>query len=187
MNQEFRDKIVQYENVLTDKMFNEVRKHLGYPRWGLNLSDPAYQSHKIFWGMRLEKEKFFNDTIFKIVKKLTKTNFKIHKVLANAQSTLQDGSPHVDNHEKDTMTFILYANETWDYQWGGQTIFFDRYQEIKDGKRETIVNSDDVYSIYPIPNTAVCFPSNMIHYAMGPNRDFYGIRYTVAYHLEIIK
>ena len=183
MNQEFTDKILRFENVLNDKMFEKSRSFLSQPKWNLNVSDPNYQSHKVFWGMMLSDEKFFTQDVFKIVRKITKKNFEINKILANAQSALQDGSPHSDDIRPNAMTFILYANETWDYQWGGQTIFFDRYRIDNDGESEIIKNSDNVYSIYPIPNTAVLFPSNMIHYGMGPNRDFYGIRYTIAYHL----
>ena len=163
-------------------MFSKAQEFLLQPKWGLNTSHPEYQSHKVFWGMQLGKEKFFNKDVFSIVKKLTNCNFKINKILANAQSTLQDGSPHIDSDVENHMTFILYANHTWDYQWGGQTIFFDRYRFRE--KDEVVVNSEDIFYVNPIPNTAVFFPSNMIHYAVGPNRDFYGMRYTIAFHLE---
>ena len=183
---DFRKQIITYENVLPPDMFAEVLQYLNRPMWGVNKSDPNYQSHKLFWGMQLRKEKFFNTDVFNHVKKLiNERDVSIHQILANAQSTLQDGSPHCDSVNPKGRTFILYANEAWDYQWGGQTIFFDRTKVENREKKEIeeVVNSLDIHHVMPIPNTAVYFPSNMIHYAMGPNRDFYGIRYTIAYHL----
>ena len=180
----FTEQIIRYKNVLPDDMFKELPRVLSQPKWGLNISDPAYQSHKLFWGMILDDDPFFNKKMFGIIKKLTKKKFEINQILANGQSCLQDGIPHADNQDPRAKTFILYANEEWDYQWGGQTVFFDRYAtKTFNENRETIVNSDEIYNVYPIPNSAVFFPSNMIHYAQGPNRDFYGIRFTIAFHL----
>lgn len=183
---DFRKQIITYENVLPPEMFAEAQQYLNRPLWSINQSDPNYQGHKLFWGMQLQTEKFFNHDVFQYVKKLIKDkDVKIKKILANAQSTLQDGTPHCDTTNPKGRTFILYANETWDYQWGGQTIFFDRIKVDNHEKKDTdeIVNSSGVHHVMPIPNTAVYFPSNMVHYAVGPHRDFYGIRYTIAYHL----
>ena len=161
-------------------IFNKIPLFLNQPRWNLNCSDFKDKNMKIFWGMLLNQEKFFYHEIFNIIKKKTNKNFEISKILANAQSTLQDGSPHYDSTNTNAWTFILYVNEKWDYQWGGQTILFDRY--VND-KGSIDVTSELFETVYPIPNTAIFFPSNMIHYAMGPSRDFNGIRYSIAYHL----
>jgi 2OG-Fe(II) oxygenase superfamily len=186
-NMSFTEQIIQYKNVLPDEMLKEIPHILNQSKWGLNSSDPNYQNyqvHKQFWGMRLDDDPFCNKKMFGIVKKLTKKKFTINQILANAQSSLQDGSPHADAANPKGRTFIFYANGQWDYQWGGQTIFFDRYAaETYNENREITVNSDETYSVYPIPNSAVFFPSNMIHYGQGPSRDFYGIRYTIAFHL----
>ena len=182
---DFRKKIVRYDNFLPQKMFDDIKPFLLQKKWGLSLSNPNSQSHKVFWGMILDDGKFFAEDVFYLIKKATKKNFKINQILANAQSTLQDGSPHTDSIDPKSKTFLIYSNAEWDYQWGGETIFFDRYRifDKNKDKTEEIINSTDIHQIYPVPNTAVYFPSNMIHYAMGPNRDFYGIRYTIAYHL----
>jgi hypothetical protein len=180
---EFIQKIKQYKDVLDTETFDILDRYLRQPKWALSVSDPKYSPHKVFWGMRLDDEPFFNKKVFSIVEELTGKKFITTSILANAQSTLQDGAPHVDSESTDTYTFILYANKTWDYQWGGQTIFFDRYR-YEDS--EEVMNSDSVYSVYPIPNTAVFFPSNMVHFGSSPSRDFYEMRYTIAYHLKEI-
>jgi len=184
----FIDKIIRYENFLPQKIFDGIMPHLHERNWGLSYSHSQYQAHKVFWGMQLDINKFFNETIFEQIKETTKKKFKINQILANAQSALQDGSPHIDTENPKGITFIIYANTEWDYQWGGQTIFFDRYRIYNklNNSFEDIVNSSDVHTIFPVPNTAVYFPSNMYHYAMGPSRDYYGLRYTVAFHLEEI-
>jgi hypothetical protein len=183
MNIEFRNKIKQFKNVLSDDMFIKARSFLKESKWNLNCSDPLYLSHKTFWSMNLTSEKFFNHDVLEVVKNVCNKNFQIIKVIANAQSTLQDGSPHVDEIKSNAMTFILYANDVWDFQWGGQTIFFDRIRTKTNDVDAFISNSDDVFGIYPVPNTAVLFPSNIFHYGMGPNRDYYDVRYTIAFHL----
>jgi len=184
-----KDKIINYEKFLPDEMFDEIEPYLTrQSRWSINRSDPKYHSHKIFWGMRLEEEKLFSEDIFKLIEKKTQKRFEIIQILANAQSTLQDGSPHIDSVEPEARTFILYANRDWDYLWGGQTIFFDRHRVLDKEKKQLtdVINSSEVLNIFPIPNTAVLFHSNILHYAAGPSRDFYGIQFSVAYHLKEI-
>jgi len=180
---QFTEKIKEYDQVISQEMFEKLPHYLQKKNWGLNASDPQYQPHKKFWGMILSEEPFFNQAIFSRIKTLTERDFTISRIIANAQSTLQDGSPHHDDISANSWTFILYCNSDWDYQWGGQTVFFDRYR-TPNGEIDIVSNR--VHNVYPIPNTGVLFPGNMMHYAQGPNRDFYEVRYSVAWHLKEI-
>ncbi len=170
-----KDKIQIFDNFLPAKVFEEIQVHLKQPRWTVNASYP--KNEKIFWGMDLTKDEYFNKTVYSYIKKVLDKKYKIKKILANAQSYGQDGSPHIDTDVVDSKTFIIYANKDWDFLWGGETRFFDRYVIDK----ETTIESDEMLHVLPVPNRAVLFPSCMFHYGMSPTRDFHGLRYTIAY------
>lgn len=175
-------KVKVFKDVLQQEDFDEVQKYLLRSEWGLNTSSDNYQTNKIFWGMSgLERFEFFSVTVFDQIKKLVGNNFELDNILANAQSMGQDGSPHYDNNDPRYYTFILYSNPEWDYQWGGQTVFFDRY--VKENTDEQVTLSDETKVIYPIPNTAAFFPANIYHYGISPSRDFYGMRYSLAFRI----
>ena len=177
---EFKDKIKTFNDFLPKELFVSAYKFLQEtPKWGFNRS--RANDDFTFFGMYLDHAKLFCDEIFSLIKDEIGHEYKIHKILANAQSFSQDGHPHYDSAETNTTTFILYMSPEWDYTWGGETILFDRYREGD----ETIIVSNQMAHLYPMPNSAIMFPSNMYHFGTSPRKSFNGFRLSIAYHLTV--
>lgn len=175
------DKIQQFDSVLTEKQFDAVQAHLNCENWGLQYSDNTV-TNKFFWILQnLEKYELFKTDILNTIQELTNKKFELIRAYINAQTILLDGAEHRDDHRENAYTFLIYINKEWMYEWGGETMFFDRYFDEKQNK--VIENSKDYRLYVPIPNTALFFPSTIHHYGRAPARDFYGIRYTLAYKL----
>jgi hypothetical protein len=178
----FTSKIEIYNNFLPENLFDEIEPFLrNTPKWTINRSN-TYDDG-IFWGIDLSQETLFNDTIFNFAKKKLNRNIQFNRIFANGQSTLQDGNPHTDSLLSNAKTLIIYANKKWDYCWGGYTVFFDRY---KIENNETLLMSEETHSVFPFPNTAVYFPSNMFHCGLSPLKKFNGIRFTLVYQVKEI-
>jgi hypothetical protein len=175
----FYDQITQYENFLPHDMLHEATSYLQRPNWGIQKSRNDYKSYKLFWVMNLLQDDFFTRDIFKLITDVIGDR-KLINVHANAQSFGQDGVPHVDFDTDEAQSFLIYLNDDWDIQWGGETYFLDRYSI---NGIETQI-SNQLMSVLPVPNRAICFPSNMFHFGSSPKRDFYGIRYTIRYILK---
>lgn len=65
--------------------------------------------------------------IYEKVKELAGLNFIMWRFIINGQTQGQEGEAHTDfyGYEKaSTETFILYLNEEWNPEWGGDTIFY---------------------------------------------------------------
>jgi hypothetical protein len=177
---EFREKVKTFNDFLPQELFNAAYMFLQETqKWGFNRSKA--NDEFAFFGMHLDNVRLFCDDIYSLVRQKVGEEYKIYKILANAQSFSQDGKPHYDSDQTNTKTFIIYMNPQWDYMWGGETILFDRYREGE----ETNVLSDQTLHFYPLPNSAILFPSNMYHFGTGPKKTFSGFRLSIAYHLVV--
>lgn len=167
------DSVKKYHNFLEIIDFNEAYKHLNKPKWNVQCSDPKFEEHKIFWKMSLVDEKFFTHYLFVKIQKYLRSKYIIKDVYANGQTFGQSGSIHQDSVLPNHETLLIYMNTEWDINWGGETVFLDH-------------ESKDTKYFLPDPNAALLFPSNLYHFAKAPTKEFYGIRYTIAYKLEKI-
>ncbi len=175
------DQIKEYDDVLTEEEFSEVEKHLHSFGWGKHFSVPD-NDEKFLWALPgLEKFDLFNNKILKKIQKLTKMRFDIEKIYANGQTTSLDGYPHPDNAAENGYTFLIYMNREWKYEWGGETVFLDRYHDCE--KNIHIEISNKYKFFLPKPNSALFFPGKIIHFGKSPSRDFHSIRYTLAFKL----
>lgn len=79
---------------------------------------------------------------------------------------------HVDClPDRDELTALWYLCERWDIEWGGETVFFDRHDEI-------------ALSVRPKPGRLVVFDGAIKHVGRPPNRICYLPRYTFAIKFE---
>jgi len=67
------------------------------------------------------------------------------------------GSVHYSHTHKDTNVFLLYLNETWNQEWGGETLFFDK----ENGK-------EIEFACTPKPNRAIWFDGEIPHSIRAP-------------------
>jgi len=174
--------IKQYNNILSAEEFQHAQEYFNRPMWTLMNADPQSEQLRAYWRMSLMQDRFFMEDIFDVVCKATKSKFEIIDVYANGSTTSQSSSAHVDAHEPDIYIFMMYMNPEWFMQWGGQTIFCNKYWDTKTNQWND--GTSDTVSYFPKPNSALYFPANIIHLAEAPSRDFLGLRTTVAYRLK---
>uniref|UniRef100_Q01SP9 Prolyl 4-hydroxylase, alpha subunit n=1 Tax=Solibacter usitatus (strain Ellin6076) TaxID=234267 RepID=Q01SP9_SOLUE len=79
-----------------------------------------------------------------------------------------DGYFHRDSSRGDELTAILYVNDHWEPDWGGETAFLDEQGDI-------------VKSVLPRRNRVVIFPANMLHAGRGVSRKCTVLRRTMIY------
>jgi SM-20-related protein len=79
-----------------------------------------------------------------------------------------DGYFHTDSDRSDEHTAILYMNDKWDPDWGGETAFLDAHGEI-------------VKAVLPKKNRVVIFPSHVRHAGRGVSRKCVVLRQTLIY------
>jgi|LakMenE18May11ns_1017448.scaffolds.fasta_scaffold9942043_5 hypothetical protein len=162
------DKITFFENIFSQKDFEEIHKYILSPNWAFGHYSDENSAHKMFWNLDLSNIQYFNDYLFSVITQITNRNWKIERIYANGQTYGLDGSFHIDSDNG--YTFLYYCNREWNPSWAGNTIFIDE-------------NTNQIESICPKPNHAILFPGNILHYGQSPSRDFYGLRVTIAYKL----
>ncbi|MBS7456067.1 2OG-Fe(II) oxygenase [Coralloluteibacterium stylophorae] len=69
------------------------------------------------------------------------------------------------------VTALWYLCDRWDFEWGGETVFFDARQEI-------------AFSVLPRPGRLVVFDGAILHCGRPPARICYGPRFTFAIKYE---
>ena len=72
------------------------------------------------------------------------------RVIVNAYNHGDSSWLHRDSELQDHYTVILYLNNDWDWNWGGETIV------ITDG-------GDIIMSVFPTPGRVIAFDSRLLH------------------------
>jgi SM-20-related protein len=92
---------------------------------------------------------------------------------ANGYPYGSEGSIHTDSISPDSFTSIYYPHDSWQPNWGGETVFFDS------GK------TDIIASVYPRPNRLLIFRGTMQHVARGVSRTCPRMRITLMFKTEL--
>ena len=166
--------IIKYDNFFSSSDYLKILQTVNSPNWmfghgSYHDSDPRSRKGYPFWVMGLEKDPFFTDYLLNIIKEKTNQDYELYDVYANGHTFGTKGSFHVDWHDDRGRTFLFYANETWNVDWGGKTAFD--------------FGVENYYFHVPKPNTALLFPGVISHTAEGPTRSFIGLRVTIAWKL----
>ena len=113
-------------------------------------------------------------TILQTKQIIDNKNIEILRVYANGQTYGINGEIHVDNTEPGYYTVLYYAvNDTWDKNWHGETLFYDD-------------NEEQVIAVCkPQRNSFVFFDSTIPHVGMAPNKQYNGLRVTLAFKLRV--
>lgn len=190
MGAELFKKIKRYDNVLTPEEFNEALKCIDRPSWTLMHSGSEEDGHDkklthAFWRMNLMQDPFFTQHVFQKICNITKNILELVDVYMNGTTTSMCSAAHVDAREDNVYIFMLYMNPEWYIQWGGQTIFCDKYWDTKLQRWNN--GTSDTVSYFPKPNSALYFPGNIIHIADAPSREFWGLRTTLAYRVKKVR
>tara|TARA_B100001996_G_scaffold293182_1_gene233347 strand:+ start:4719 stop:5285 length:567 start_codon:yes stop_codon:yes gene_type:complete len=156
-----------HENVLPESRATELYKYLIESPWTW-----GYRSHKgqmrrsipkwsiFFGGITKEGESCYScehelSGLILDVWKYTKHHLGTEDVLvrcyANAQTCGQDQRLHTDDPLDGSKTIIVYVNDTWNADWGGETIIWD-------SEKRLITNS-----VLPKFRSILGFPGNAWH------------------------
>ena len=69
--------------------------------------------------------------------------------------------------DKNVVTALWYICKSWDLEWGGETLFFDKQQET-------------AFAVNPKPGRMAIFEGSLLHVGRPPNRICTEPRYTLA-------
>jgi 2OG-Fe(II) oxygenase superfamily len=164
--------ILVYDDFFSDTDLNQIIEYVSRDRWfyghGTYTPDqPEYKGSTPFWGMYLEKHTFFTEYLLNIIQQKLNKKFSLYTVYANGHTFGTKGKFHQDWYTPEGKTLLLYLND-WNDEWGGSTIF----------------KVNDTYShVYPAKNRVVYFPGEIYHCADATNREFNGLRITLAWKL----
>lgn len=170
------NEILCYDDFFDKEEFDKILDYVSRPCWGFGHGsyDKDHPNHKNslpFWGMNLDNEEYFTNYLLNKIQDKTYTRYKLLTVYANGHTFGTKGSFHQDWYDISGRTFLLYANATWDVEWGGNTVF-------------DYGNGDYQFSV-PKPNSAILFPGMIPHYADATTRLFGGLRVTIAWKLVL--
>ena len=135
--------------------------------------DPTANVKNIpFWKLQLDDDIFFSKYMFDLIQTRTEMKFELLEVYCNGQTFAQDGYPHQDDVHGETHTFLYYATQEWNVTHGGRTVF------LIDGQK---------YEVDPVPNNAILFTTDLVHYGEAFNQFCRDLRMTVCFKLKEIK
>ena len=98
-------------------------------------------------------------------------NHKLYRMYINCFAQSENPYFHIDSGsgtDQDEITFLYYAEESWNLDDGGETQFFI------DGR---------IYGVFPIPNRLVYFNANLVHRATC-FRDRHRFTFALKYDIE---
>jgi hypothetical protein len=141
-------------------------KDIPFGHWNTDITKTTHNNPTDV-ATRLPKE-------FKIVwENLNKEFFKGQALLtrcyANRHTFGIEGYIHTDTERQQDHTVVVYLNEIWDPNWGGETSFYSK------DKKEILK------SVIPHYNRAVVFPGNIPHCARGVTRICPKVRTTLMF------
>jgi len=124
-------------------------------------------------GIEIDNNELLNKILFKI-NKFYKKKYLPHNLYVNYSKYGDDIRIHTDRvTNKKNKTFILYCTDSWDVNWHGDLIFYNKDFNIIGG-------------MLPYPNSAVCFDSNILHTVKPLSRDCKVGRKALVFQLEEI-
>lgn len=94
-------------------------------------------------------------------------NLVVERAYINMSNSATATVEHVDAFEPG-LSMIYYPNLFWETCWGGETLFFDRQQDI-------------IYGTLPKPNRAIFFDPRILHTARPSTPLTTQARYTFVY------
>jgi hypothetical protein len=168
------DDIKVYRNILSQDEYDKCSEIIKNASWKFTGRSNDHDA-TTFWYLELNHLTFFNTVLKEKIEAVTGRKFKLNRVYANGQTFGQDGGFHVDDERPGCYTFLMYMNPISDeevFEVGGAT-------QIKD-------KQGNLVCITPYVNSAVLFPSNLMHRGMAPTRFYTYLRVTIVWKLQDI-
>lgn len=159
-----------YDELLTDEMLHDVielitskgfhygwksSKNVSFSHWNLGLSKTGQAS-----GNRKDITQELPDCVKTLWNQIQPIILKEHPILlrayCNAYTYGTDGYIHQDSKFEEDMTLIIYLNQSWNPNWGGETVLFHDNEIFK--------------AVLPKFKRLFLFPAAMDHAARGVSR-----------------
>ena len=160
------------ENFLSPELHRAVwdvcnSKHWYFGNYSVSQNDPG------FWKMDLDGDAVI-DRVWAVGKPLCESvaghPLRVIRQYANGHTYGLGGQIHTDDERDRHFTLLYYPMLEWNPAWGGETVYHQP-------------NGDIVASLLPKPNRAACFDSRIPHAGRASNRNFGGLRVTIAFKL----
>jgi SM-20-related protein len=98
---------------------------------------------------------------------------RLIRCYANGSTYGSDGTLHRDTKLENTYTTVYYPHDSWDPDWGGETVFFNQARD------------DIIASVYPRPNRLVIFDGRIPNVARGVSRLCPALRVTLMFKTDV--
>lgn len=176
---QIKDKVVSDEVLLAAQMYiDQAQWSYGWP----SNKDMPY-GH---WNVDFTKTPKHNPTdvsdrlpepisaVWEVVKEVFfKGQAKLVRAYANRHTYGTEGYIHTDTNREEDHTCVIYMDNDWDVNWGGETVFYN------------LGLTEIVQSVIPHTNRAVVFPGNIPHCAKGVSRICPKVRTTLMFKVTI--
>ena len=168
--------IFVFDDLLEKKVIDEITHALDYaPFTHTEVARPDVEAYR-HWAhnMPLEKAKHLPlvQMADKVIGSLFAEKYRIYRSYCNVATYGDMLYPHTDcQPNAKEMTALWFIQTTWDYQWGGETIYYDK-------------NDDAAVVVTPKPGRLAIFDGAINHAGNAPHRVCTTPRYTFALKYE---
>jgi len=165
-----------YDGLIPDRMVSEIFASIHQPVYLFGQkSNPG--DHFGFWIANISTEVLESIAPLKrfwliVDEHINQGACDIERMYVNAYNYGDCPTIHKDHADAGYYTVLYYANEDWDANWSGETVFYN------DSRNEI------VKSVFPRPGRIIAFDSRIPHVAREPNRICPVVRYTIAIKLK---
>lgn len=161
-----------YDGLISDELVDALFESVHQPVYKFGQKSNVGDEFG-FWIANIDDETRHNvpplRALWEIVdENITLGRCGIERMYVNAYGYGDCPTVHVDNAAEGHFTVLYYANHEWNYNWSGETVF---YNEAKD---------EIIRAVYPRPGRIVVFDARIPHVAREPNRICPVVRYTIA-------
>jgi SM-20-related protein len=178
------------DNLLTEQQRLPLYNFLRHAGWKYGWKSNSKEDTFAFWhchfaGHLKARDKSAYDCADELKKnvaplhaiwlELERRIFKGHTLIrcyANAHAYGIDGTLHTDSRKDNRYTAVYYPHETWEPNWGGETVLFNADK------------TDIIGAFYPKPNRLAVFKGNIPHLARGVSRTCPVLRITLMFKFQ---
>ena len=157
--------VLVFDKVLTAQSLRNLNEELNFSRYQRNryATDRAYMEFQCVLSKKFLGKYGLDEKIFSLLKTYF-PNFRLKPERISAKANLFGDAtfPHRDSGNT-LVTALLYCNEHWNADWGGETVFFYR-------------SLDAALAISVQPSRLVLFEGKIPHKTGVPQKNFLGSR-----------
>ena len=158
-----------YDYIFPDELIQKGCEYFKtYTEWHQLADAPGYDNATL--GRTFNNK--FESIAYEFIDFLDHKDFK--KCLYNCFSYSDSPRVHIDSHSDKGLTYLIYLNEYWDVNMGGETVFVSDDGEI-------------IQSVTPKPGRLIKFQSNILHLGRPPVKHANTNRYSLVFQTHPIE